>query len=113
MAQHLDARVGAQFLVLDDLIKGGFDNVTRVNDLPGNAPERALGPGINWEAYIKFHLQKAKEAMEALTAQERQQILITPEDADAPEPTESEGMDVIFGGDQEHVEISSGHEASS
>jgi len=112
--QHLDARVGALLLAFDDLVKGGFANVTKVDSLPGSAPEIVLGPGVGWEAYIKFHLLKAKEAMAAYASQEAQaQALLTPAGVDAPPTDESQGMDVIFGGDQEHVEVSTGYEASS
>lgn len=114
ITQHLDSRVGALFLAFNDLIRGGFINVTKENALPGEAPDVELGPGVNWEAYIKFHLQEAQKAMEAFRAEQAAKVqLITPDGAaevatDAEQPT-----DVIFGGDQEHVEVSPGNQASA
>lgn len=89
-------------------------NVTREGALITieSIKEEDLGPGVDWEAYIKYHLRLAQEALVKYEAQKKQQeALITPEGANAPE--ESQTNDVVFGGDQEYVEISAGDQAGA
>jgi predicted transcriptional regulator len=114
VTQHLDARLGALFIAFNDFIRGGLANVTREGALIAIEPikEEDLGPGVDWEAYIKYHLRLAQEALVKYEAQKKQQeALITPEGANAPE--ESQTNDVVFGGDQEYVEISAGDQAGA
>lgn len=86
--QHIDVRIGALMLVIDDLVKGGVADVTRKEE----------GGGVHWEAYIKHHINKLKEQLEAQAAQQA---------AEAPTDDESalaQPGDVVFGGDDHEVQ---------
>lgn len=83
--QHMDTGLGAIMLVLDDLVAGGAENVTR------RADSLEHGQGVYWEAYIALHLKKVAEKIEASKLQ-----LTT------PEPNGSDAGDVIFGGNTSH-----------
>lgn len=112
--QHLDARVGAMQLVLDDIVRTGIQEVTKLDaealGLHEGAEHPQLG-GVHWPGYIRTYLKKV-EAELALLKQQGEQAqaapfdpLLTPE---APE-AEAETDDVVFGGkDDEDGEASSG-----
>lgn len=105
--QHLDMRLGAVVLVIDDLVKGGAGNVTRAVDANSDSAE----PGVYWEAYIKHYLAKLKAEIDAARKEQAAaegSPLITPAEEGSTEET-----DVVFGGDQKHVEASSPGQASA
>jgi hypothetical protein len=95
-------------LVLDDLAKGGMENVTL---RCGESTLPTLdGPveGVHWEAYIKHYLDNVKKELEARAAAPQSAPFITP-DQDQAEASN----DVVFGGEDEpHGETSTGDAAS-
>lgn len=95
------------FIAVNDLVRGGVDNVTR-EGFTAPSVEPQLGPGVDWEAYIHYHLQRAQAALDAYKAEQlAKSELLTPEGAkEAVSGSEEQPMDVIFGGDQD-VEASS------
>lgn len=104
--QHLDSRVGAMSLVLDDIVRGGIENVTKLSPVDLGLHEAAEHPtvgGVHWPGYIKMYLKQVEAELALLKdkhASEAQQTepfdpLITPED-DADESADY--SDVTFGG---------------
>ena len=94
--QHLDARLSALMMVVDDLVSGGVDNVTRLVD---DEKEGGSLGGVHWEAYIRLHISKIKEQ---LAAQQAQAAAAT-ESAEEETPLARPG-DHIFGGDDHEIQ---------
>lgn len=100
---HLDARLGALVLAVDDLVLGlakvssaFVENVTRGED-----------GRVHWRAYIKHYLDNVKSELERQgdqqTAAQVRDPLLTPEE-EAPLTTN----DVVFGGDQGEAHVEDG-----
>ena len=67
--QHLDSRVGAMALVLDDLMRGGIDNVTKLSAVDLGLHEAAEHPtvgGVHWPGYIKMYLKQVEAELATL-----------------------------------------------
>lgn len=114
--KHLDSRVGGIVLMLDDLIRGGVDNVSKLGPLDLGLHEAAEHPalgGVHWPGYIKMYVNKVEAELAALKekhASEAPQVvpfdpLITPEGEESPEDA-----DVVFGGKDNDGEASTGLE---
>jgi len=115
--QHLDSRVGAISLILDDLVRGGVDNISKLSALEAPSLQHRSVGGVHWPGYIKMYLTQVNEELEELKAKHASAApqtepfdpLITPEGE-----TESADDDVVFGGkDSSNGETSTGLEASS
>lgn len=113
--QHLDIRVGALCIVLDDIMRGGLDNVTRYTAIDtNNVADPSVG-GVHWAGYMRMYVKKMEEDLAKLKAQqETAQVvpfdpLITPSTSEETE----DGNDVVFGGKDENGEDSSGLQTSA
>lgn len=113
--QHLDARVGAIAQVLDDIVKGGIENVTRLSAIesPDGNPENPMVGGVHWPGYIKMYIDRVTTELAELKA--RQQAQAESEQAEpfdpliTPKQEEAEPEDVVFGGkDESNVEAGTG-----
>lgn len=101
--QHLDSRVGAMALVLDDLVRGGIDNVSKLSPLEAPTPEHPTVGGVHWPGYIKMYLTQVEAELAALKESHSSEApqtapfdpLITPE-GDVDESADY--SDVAFGG---------------
>ena len=101
--QHLDARVGATRLVIDDLVAGLSKYAPDcLSELTRQSVDGAVAlGGVHWLAYIKHYLDTVKKELEK-AQQEASSAgsLITPE-------VEPNGDDVVFGGTEDtDVEVS-------
>lgn len=111
--QHLDSRVGAIMLVLDDIARGGLEEVTKLDaealGLHKGAEHPQLG-GVHWPGYIHTYLKKVEAELEQYKkqAEAAQTVqfdpLITPPTVEDEPDTD----DVVFGGKDEDGEASSG-----
>lgn len=114
--QHLDSRVGAIAMVLDDLVRGGIDNISKLGSLEASSIDHPTVGGVHWPGYIKMYLKQVEEELAELKAKhsaapqtEPFDPLITPEGED-----QTESDDVVFGGkDSSDGETSTGLEASA
>ncbi len=68
--RQLDARLGALALVVDDLVRGGVDNVTRLAAADVPTPDHEAIGGVHWHAYIRLYVKKVEEDLARLKAQE-------------------------------------------
>lgn len=122
--QHLDARVGAIFIVLDDIVKRGISDVTTLGPIDLGIHEGVEHPqlgGVHWAGYIRMYMKKVEEDL-ALLKQQQQEAAAAVQDSAVPqaepfdplitpeeEPTEDDSNDVVFGGKDADVEASTGH----
>lgn len=113
--QHLDSRVGAIALVLDDLMRGGLENVSKLSSIEAPTPDHPTVGGVHWPGYIKMYLKQVEAELALLKEQHSSAApqaepfdpLITP----TPEELEHSG-DVVFGGkDDTDGEERTGHES--
>lgn len=92
--QHLDARVGAMMFVLDDIVRGGITNVTKLSPLEAPSPDHRTVGGVHWQGYVHMYLKQLELELDELRAKsEAPELLVTPE----PEETEDDEP-VVFGG---------------
>lgn len=100
--RQLDARLGALFLVLDDLVRGGVDNVTKFTEADVSEPGHPAVGGIHMHAYVRLYLKRAEEEFAALKAQAEAaqpppfDPLVTP-----PGTAEESEADYVFGGKED------------
>jgi hypothetical protein len=117
--QHLDSRVGAIALVLDDLMRGGLDNVSKLGPLDAPSPDHPTVGGVHWAGYIKMYLNQVALELEEIKVQRAAAEAASPVHFDPlitpPEiQTEDDANDVVFGGkDNDDVEASTGQAASA
>lgn len=123
--QLLDARVGAIMLVLDDIVRDGIQEVTKLDaeglGLHSAAQAPQLG-GVHWPGYIHTYVKKVeaelaklKEAHAAAAPPEGSDEpqtapfdpLITPEMDDTPED------EVVFGGKEDNGQVGTRLEAGA
>lgn len=119
--QHLDSRVGAMALVLDDIVRGGIENVTKLSviESPDGSPEHRSVGGVHWPGYIRMYLKQVEAELEMLKEQQQAEAEAT-QAAAAPQaepfdplitpPEDQTEDDVVFGGkdEQEDGEASTG-----
>lgn len=117
--QHLDSRVGAIALVLDDIVRGGVDNVTKLSAVDLGLHDAAQNPkvgGVHWPGYIKMYLDQVTAELAILKEQREQQGLDAPQTKPfdpliTPEEEPDDDNDVVFGGkDSSDGEASTGLE---
>lgn len=116
--QHLDSRVGAIAMVLDDLVRGGIENISKLGPLEASSSDHPTVGGVHWPGYIKMYVKQVEAELAELKAKHESAApqtqpfdpLITPEG----EEESAEVDDVVFGGkDSNDVEASTGQEASA
>ena len=112
--QHLDSRVGAMMLVLDDIVRDGVEGVTRLDALALGLHESAEHPqlgGVHWPGYIRTYLKRVEAELAELKA--RHQAAAQKEPFDpliTPTTEETEPEEVVFGGkDEDNGEAGTGH----
>lgn len=93
--QHIDARIGAVMLVLDDLTASLTTSGVMLPELTTKVDEPSGRTVVFWEAYIKHYIDNVRKELEArAAAASAAPPLYTPE----AEQTESNNLDVVFGG---------------
>ncbi len=107
--QHLDSRVGALAMVLDDLVRKGPEGILTLpaSDLKNAGPDHPAVGGVHWPKYISMYLKQIEGELQQL--RERQDAakavqldpLITP-----PELVDEDEEPVVFGGKEDDVQDS-------
>lgn len=110
--QHIDFRVVALMMVLDDLVSGGTENVTKRVVADGERIE-----GVAWNSYFERYRQTILEqqalGQQHVAAQQPADALITPAAAEGDAEEDSGYITTEFGGNEGviHVEDGSPKEA--
>lgn len=99
--QMLDTRVGAMMLVLDDIIRSGIEEVTKLDaeglGLQAGAEHPQIG-GVHWPGYFHTYLKKIEAELALLKTQAEAAQAVPFDPLITPPEINEEEADVVFGG---------------